>query len=158
MRGSYPLCHSGDPTPTQPHHGKPRLILAWTQGSLKPHHCLPWHVSWPTRNMSLSMAMHLIQEWLLCSPVQHQRNLRKPTKAQNLWTGGIFREVETCIAAVWGLNSLKLLLRLPGSDIWWWGHKTFLLRLMYWSIQKLHEICPIWREFYMRYLAVSSLW
>lgn len=105
---------------------------------------------------SWAVGMHLIQQQIFCS--QHQGNLGKPTKAQNLWTGGIFREVEPCIAVVWGLKSLKLLLKLPGSDIWWWGYKTFLLRLMYWSIQKLHEICPIWREFCVWYLAISCLW
>lgn len=141
------LCHSGTP----------HNILANPGQSLKTHCCLPWHLSWPTRNTGRwRVALLLIQQWLFCW--QHQRNLGKPRKAQNLWTGGIFRESEPCIEVVWGLNSLKLLLKLPGSDIWWWGYKTFLLRLMYWSIQKLHEICPIWREFCMWYLAISRLW
>lgn len=47
------------PTPSAtleiPHpHSKPRLILAWTQGSLKTRNCLPWHLSWITRNMTSS--------------------------------------------------------------------------------------------------------
>lgn len=80
-----------------------QVNLCLNTGKMNIHYCLAWHLSWPTRNTeSWTVEMHLIQQWPFCS--QHQGNLGKPTKAQNLWTGGIFREVEPCTAVVWGLK------------------------------------------------------